>query len=78
MSTYGKISAAALLIWSVSGNPASAQSIERRFEVGFQVAAPALGEFSETDVGVGGRLSYRLTSLLAVEGGSTSCGQTHG
>ena len=56
------------MIWTVSGNPAGAQSIEHRFEVGAQFAAPTFGEFSETDVGLGGRLSYRLTSLIGVEG----------
>lgn len=47
---------------------AGAQSIERRFEAGGQFAAPVLSEFSETDVGLGGRLSYRLTSFIRVEG----------
>ena len=48
--------------------PLRAQSDDRAFRVGAQVATIASGEFDKTDVGVGGRLSWHPVSLLGVEG----------
>lgn len=47
---------------------ALAQSGSARFEVGAQVVVARSGEFDETDLGVGGRVSWNPIGLLGLEG----------
>ena len=51
-----------------SARPLWAQSDNRRFQVGAQLATISSGEFDSTDVGVGGRLSWHPLSLVGFEG----------
>lgn len=44
-----------------------AQSAPERFQVGAQVSTTAASELEETDVGVGGRVSWHPVGLLGVE-----------
>ena len=57
-----------VLVAIVYARPAAAQSGEPLFEVGGHLATAFSGEFDETDVGVGGRLSWHPTSRLGLEG----------
>jgi hypothetical protein len=47
---------------------ASAQAPERRVHVGGHLATAVSGEFDETDIGAGARLSWQPVPLLGVEG----------
>jgi hypothetical protein len=47
--------------------PLSAQSDDRFFQVGAQLATIASGEFDSTDIGVGGRLSWLPLSFAGLE-----------
>jgi hypothetical protein len=47
--------------------PAGAQVRERPFEVGAQVVGASSGEFDTTDVGIGARLAWNLSSLVGAE-----------
>jgi hypothetical protein len=55
----------------LSARPLWAQSTDRSFQVGAQLATVASGEFDSTDVGVGGRLSWHPLSLLGIEAEAT-------
>lgn len=52
----------------VCARPAAAQSGEPLFQVGGHLATALSGEFDETDVGVGGRLSWHPDQRLGIEG----------
>ena len=52
----------------LSVRPLSAQTDDRAFQAGGQLATIASGEFDSTDVGVGGRLSWHPLSFVGVEG----------
>jgi len=52
----------------LSGSGVEAQPREPRLELGAHFAAPVLSQFDATDFGLGGRASYRVTEMLAVEG----------
>jgi hypothetical protein len=54
-----------ILLAAVSAH-ASAQTVTP-FEAGAQVVVVASGEFDTTDVGVGGRFGWKMSSLLGVE-----------
>jgi hypothetical protein len=47
--------------------PTSAQTGERRFQVGVQLTTVASGEFDDTDTGFGGRVSWHPVGLVGVE-----------
>jgi hypothetical protein len=51
-----------------SARPLWAQSDDRVFQAGAQVATIASGEFDSTDVGIGGRVSWHPFSLVGFEG----------
>lgn len=58
-----------LLLMLVLNESASAQSEERKFEVGAQISGLAGGGFGGREsLGGGGRLTYNLTKYLALEG----------
>jgi hypothetical protein len=48
--------------------PAAASAQTERFEIGAQVATVHSSEFGANDVGVGGRLAWRLSPFVGVEG----------
>jgi hypothetical protein len=48
--------------------PGRAQAQDRRADVSLQVSVRSLHEFDETEAGFGGRLSYRFSRWLAVDG----------
>jgi hypothetical protein len=57
------------LLTLVLHEPVSAQSEERKFEVGAQISGLAGGNFGDREaLGGGGRLTYNLTKYLALEG----------
>jgi hypothetical protein len=72
---YSKIAAVRRTrqLWVVSvicaahASLAGAQTSSGRIEVGAQVASVSSGQFDSTDVGVGGRVSWRPNSILGIE-----------
>jgi hypothetical protein len=46
----------------------SAQTDQRQFQAGVHLAAIDSGEFNESDIGVGGRLSWHPGGLVGIEG----------
>jgi hypothetical protein len=53
----------------VSSSPAiaTAQSAPHRFELGMQAPMAASSEFDRSDVGIGGRVAWRPTSIVGLE-----------
>lgn len=47
--------------------PAVAQAAPDRFELGAQVLSARSGQFDQTDIGLGARLSWHPTALLGIE-----------
>jgi hypothetical protein len=55
------------VVWVFPARPASAQS-PARFEAGVQASLLRLSDLSATNAGVGGRMSFDLTNLVALDG----------
>jgi hypothetical protein len=49
-------------------NVTSAQSVPSRFEAGVQITSTRSGQFDTADLGIGGRVAWRPTDLLGIEG----------
>lgn len=59
----------ALLVLSVTGaSAANAQPVEPRFEIGGQASVLRLSDFGATNVGVVGRVLFRLSEWISLDG----------
>jgi hypothetical protein len=64
-----RLAATVLLLAFVGGvRAASAQPISDRFEVAANLNMLRLSDFDSTNAGIGGRISFELTKLVALEG----------
>jgi hypothetical protein len=59
---------AALIAVFVLASPMASSAEDRRGDVSLQVPVRTLGTFDETEVGIGARLSYRLSRWAAIDG----------